>query len=244
MTKRTRSPNYPGISLPEALDRLGELWNSIERHAAPRDIVAKGLGYSGLHGASVTAISAIQKYGLLERHQGELKISDRGLMCLHPTSPAERVGAIQAAAAGPKLFAELEEQFPGGTNNEELLRNHLLRIGFTSSAATNALLAYRETRDFVAKQITEDDLSPADPDQEADVVIQPAGGPIFAPGQGRVEEPAQPGPSVPASRFVVSMTDEFLINVNATRLDRQRVNRLIDWLQANAALVPETEAPE
>lgn len=188
MSKRARSPNYPAISLPEALERLERLWEAIQTHPAPREDIATGLGYSGLHGKSATAVSALRKYGLLDREGVDLRISERGMMCLHPESPQERVTAIQEAAREPELFATLTERFPGGRKNEDLLRNYLLRNNFTSVAANNALLAYRDTMELVEQGSQGHDASESVLEHnemqlpQATEPIHPSQGPPFRAG--------------------------------------------------------------
>jgi len=152
MDKRIRSPNYPALSLPEAIAKVETLYNSIHTHSAPREVAAKGMGYSSLNGASATAISALHKYGLLVREGEQIKISDRALRILIPHGKEEKADAIREAAREPTLFGELAERFPGKLPNEELLRNYLLRRGFAPAAVPAVVLAYRETSELVARQ--------------------------------------------------------------------------------------------
>jgi hypothetical protein len=166
MEKRIRSPNYPAISLPEAVSRVTALYRSIHTHAAPREVVAKGMGYNTLNGASATAISALHKYGLLERVGDEIKVSERALRILHPHSPQEKADAIRAAAGEPVLFAELAERFPGTMPNEDLLRNYLLRQGFATGAVGFVIAAYRDTSDMVAAEGRGYDSAQSPPAQE------------------------------------------------------------------------------
>lgn len=150
MDKRIRSPNYPALSLPEAIEKVTTLYRNQHTHSAPREVVVKSMGYNSLNGASATAISALHKYGLLDKMGGnEVKVSERALSILHPNSPQERREAIREAAAAPDLFAELAERFPGRLPNEEVLRNYLIRKGFAHSALPAVLLAYRKTIEFV-----------------------------------------------------------------------------------------------
>jgi hypothetical protein len=152
MEKRARSPSYPAISLPDAIEKLSKLFVEFQTHPAPRNVVARGMGYAGLSGPAASAISALSKYGLLERHGDDLRISERGMSILHPHEPSERAGAIGEAAVGPKLFAELRERFPGAAPSQDLLRNYLVRKGFLPSAVKAVVLSYRETCDFAARE--------------------------------------------------------------------------------------------
>ena len=152
MERRIRSPNYPALGLPEAIEKAAGIYRTLHNHTAPREVIAKAMGYTGLNGASATAISALHKYGLLERSGEENKISDRALRILHPHSPAERAEAIREAAQEPALFAEIGERFPGKHPNDDLLRNYLVRNKFAPAALTAVISAYRETSDMVLRE--------------------------------------------------------------------------------------------
>ncbi len=158
MEKRVRSPNYPAISLPAAIERVTTLYANQHTHAAPREVVAKNMGFQSLSGPSATVISALNKYGLLERSGSDIKISERALKILHPHSEEERAQAIQEAANEPQLFAALNERFPGmSPPNDELLRNYLIRSGFSTSAISAAILAYRETAELMERRASDHD---------------------------------------------------------------------------------------
>jgi hypothetical protein len=152
MDKRFRSPNYPALSLPAALEKVATLYRNQHTHSAPREVVAQGMGYNSLNGASATAISALHKYGLVDRVGDELKVSERALRILHPHAPEEKSSAIRDAASQPQLFAELAERFPGAFPSDDLLRNYLIRRGFSSSAVTSVILAYRDTIELANAQ--------------------------------------------------------------------------------------------
>jgi hypothetical protein len=153
MDKRVRSPNYPALSLPDALSKVAAVYRELHTHAAPREVVAKAMGYSGLSGASATSVSALHKYGLLEKAgNDEIRVSERAMSIMHPHSPEEKAKAVREAAVEPVLFAELSERFPGKIPNEELLRNYLVRKGFASSAVSSVILAFRETSEMVERE--------------------------------------------------------------------------------------------
>jgi hypothetical protein len=126
----------------------------------------KGMGYNSLNGASATAISALHKYGLLEKVADEVKVSDRALRILHPHNEEEKRAAIREAALEPPLFAELAEKFPGRMPTDDLLRNYLIRNGFAPAAVTSVVLAYRETSQFAEEHGVGYD-SAVTPSQEA-----------------------------------------------------------------------------
>jgi hypothetical protein len=153
MDKRTRSPNYPALSLPQAIERAGLIYRNQHTHAAPREVVVKSMGFAGINGASATAYSALLKYGLLDRHGEDAKLSERAMSILHPNSGEERQQAIRDAASDPVLFQELSERFPGRLPVEEVLRNYLIRKNFAPAALPTVILAYRETMDLVESEV-------------------------------------------------------------------------------------------
>jgi hypothetical protein len=131
------------------MDKVSVLYKHLHSHAGPREVIARGMGYASLNGSSMSVISALNKYGLLEGRGDEIKISDRAMRIMHPESQEERAAAIREAASEPQLFAELDDRFPGATPNEELLRNYLLRKNFAPGAVSQVILAYRETKELV-----------------------------------------------------------------------------------------------
>jgi hypothetical protein len=167
MIKRVRSPNYPAISLSAALDRVTALYRAHHKYAVSRELAAKAIGFGGLHGVSATAISALQKYGLVTKaDDNEIKVSERALRILHPRSPEERAQAIKEAAYDPPLFAELRSQFDGTIPDEELLRNYLIHKGFAPAALASVITAYRETSEMAEGEEQAHDLAGDQPDKE------------------------------------------------------------------------------
>ena len=238
MAKRVRSPNYPAISLADAIERLEKLGNEIHSHPAPRDLVLTGMGYSGANGASLTALAALGKYGLLEREGEDFKITERGMMYLHPESDEERRKAVRDAATEPKLFAELNERFTGEKPGDGLIRNYLLRKKFTPSAASNALLSYRETMEFMEGVCGDEYLSGDVADEESASMEQQLPGTTISARTGGNPVPCATT-TVSPGQFRVSMTDEFFVDVSASKLNRSGVKRLKAWLDANEELVPD-----
>jgi len=174
MEKRVRSPNYPAFGLPEAIQKVTDLYKEMHTHSGPREVIVKGMGYNSINGASATAVSALQKYGLLEKSGEGLRVSERALRILHPHNEEERRAAIREAAFDPPLFAELAEKFPGRMPNEELLRNYLIRSGFAPAAVSHVILAYRETSSFAEEHGGPYISGPVGPHEAPHMQIHPA----------------------------------------------------------------------
>jgi hypothetical protein len=150
---RVRSPNYPAFSLPEAISRVQKIHAREQHLAAPREVIAKHLGYGGLNGASNKSISALVKYGLLdEAGNDRLKVSSRALAILYPSKPEEKAEAIKAAAHDPALFAEIDGEWEGQRPSDDNLRSFLIRRNFAADAIDRVIQSYRETMELVARE--------------------------------------------------------------------------------------------
>lgn len=166
---RVRSPNYPALSLPEAISRVKIIHEAEQHLAAPKDVIAKHLGYNGLNGAALSAVSAIGKYGLIEEAAGDkMRVSPLAVTILYPPSPEERVAAIKEAASKPPLFVEIAKEWDGLRPSDENLRSYLIRRNFAVDAIERVIKSYRETMDLVTQ---ESGVYPAQKQENA--VIQP-----------------------------------------------------------------------
>lgn len=152
MATKARSPNYPQISLPKAVDLAAKLYEAAHTHKASAAAVVSALGYSGLNGKSLGVISALKKYGLLESvGDNEFKVSKDALTILvDPMTSVDRAKAIVRAAFRPSLFAELRQEYGDSPpKSDEYLRAFLLKRGFVQSVVDVPIRTYRETMAFV-----------------------------------------------------------------------------------------------
>ena len=65
MDKRIRSPNYPALSLPDAIERVAALYRAQHTHGAPREAIARGMGYNSPNGASASVASHAKLYNMI-----------------------------------------------------------------------------------------------------------------------------------------------------------------------------------
>jgi hypothetical protein len=150
---RTRSPNYPYVGLPTALERVRKIYDQDHRNRMSREVVASHLGYGSLNGVSMSVISALSKYGLLESIDSDLQVSDDAVTILVdvPDSP-DRIMALRRAALKPELFSELHKYFGAQSPSDTNLVAHLQKKGFTANAAAQAAKSFRETMQLVSQQ--------------------------------------------------------------------------------------------
>src|SRR4051794_21910448 len=112
-TVKDRSPNYPSIGLTEAEQLLRKIYEQGKRAPMGRETIAEAAGFK-LSGPTASKISALNKYGLLERTKDGFRVSDLGMQLLHG-QPKEVAQARRDAANRVELIAELV-QTHAGTN--------------------------------------------------------------------------------------------------------------------------------
>jgi hypothetical protein len=226
--QRMRSPNYPAIGLPEALRRVEAIYKGEHQNSAPRDVLVRHMGFSGVNGASLGVLSALIKYGLLEpTSDKELRVSPLALEILYPESDEEKSAAITTAAQHPPLFQEFRERWPDRPPSNALLKAYLVRRGFGQTALDSVIRSFRETYDLVT-ELSGDypvSLSPKREGDESHADAESAAPTKPAPSRSTQEGPA-PG-------FRVSVTDDFLLDVSGSQLDASALERLINVLNAN-----------
>jgi hypothetical protein len=150
---KIRSPNYPGISLPDAIERIRKIHSKAHTHKVDAETMAKAVGYGGLNGAALTVLSALKKYELLEEIGKELRVSNTAMIIIaDPVESEDRRNAIQFAAFSPVLFSEVRKQFPDSIPGDEIIRSFLLKKSFSASSVDIAIRAFRESMKLVTDE--------------------------------------------------------------------------------------------
>jgi hypothetical protein len=150
---KMRSPQYPAIGLKEAIEKIAMVYERDYQNTVPRSVIAEHMGYSGLSGKSLSVLSAMGKFGLLEGRGDGNRASDLAVAIIaHPPGTPERTVAIKEASGKPELFAELDAKFNSGKASDQAIRSYLLTQKFIPSAADSAVRSYRETKQFVESE--------------------------------------------------------------------------------------------
>lgn len=145
----SRSPNYPAISLPDAVEMIERLYQAEKRSPADPEQVAHALGYNSMSGPARTKLSALRKFELVEDTASGVRISDLGMAILFPRGEDEHTEALRAAATTPALFRELAS-YPGASDGN--LVSRLVRTGFTEAGAKLAVASFRKTMSLVPNE--------------------------------------------------------------------------------------------
>ncbi len=141
---KMRSPNYPAVSLREAIELVRQLWNKEKKTPVPGDVAVKAMGYTGLNGPARTKLSALKKYGLIEDAGGKIVISDLAMKILqYQVGSKEYKSAISKALVNPDIFSQLYEKYASAS--DEALRSMLVvEMNFSESGAINFISSFRD----------------------------------------------------------------------------------------------------
>lgn len=230
---RVRSPNYPNISLPAALERIRKIHAVEGTNDIARESFVQILGYSGLSGPSAKLLSSLGKYGLTTKvGAGEVKISDLAMDIMFGESD-QKAEAIQRAANSPSLFAELNEKWPERQPGDESLRSFLARKGFSMKVLDKVIAAYRATMGLVSGESEVYDFSRNNLTDPAEASMQP-------------ETHTPPAPTMPPSinkGFDIGFVGT-AIRMSGMVGSKNEAAKVIKALQALQELLPDdNEAP-
>ena len=163
--ERTRSPRYPSVALPEAIELARRIHSKDGMHKMPRDVAVIHMGYSSMNGASAKVLASVVQYGLLEgAGKNQVRLTNRALDVLHPQSDADRLMAIMAAASEPRVFAEITKNYPDRVPSEATLSAYLMRQQFTASAIPTVCSAYIKTRAYAEEAGESESHGEVEPD--------------------------------------------------------------------------------
>lgn len=159
--KLIRSPRYPVIGLPEAIERVRSVYRADNRNKIPKPLVAEHMGYQGLNGKSLGIISAVTKYGLLEGGMDAMWVTPLAVDIIErePDDP-DRVQAIREAARNVDLYNDIDEQFPSKASDSAIRSFLITKRAFLPESAERLIRSYRETRSLVDELPAEYDPAP------------------------------------------------------------------------------------
>lgn len=139
------SLDYPRLSLPDAVEKINRVYSEEQLSPMTREVMAEHMGYSGINGASLKALAAVRKYGLIEGRAEQLRVSkDAQILILDPPDSMAFKKIAQSKALEPALFRALNEHFDG-VPTERNLTSFLEKQGFRRGAAKLATKFYSTT---------------------------------------------------------------------------------------------------
>ena len=150
MATKGRSPQYPAFGLGRAIELVRKIHARVHRHKASPLVLVNAVGYTSMNGKSITALSTLKKYELLEEQGTELKVTKTALTILfEPANTPAWKEAMKRAALAPTLFSKLCHAYPGSIPQDELVRSYLLQNGFLVNTVDMPVRAFRDTMALV-----------------------------------------------------------------------------------------------
>lgn len=149
---RLRSPNYPAIALPDAVEKARRIYNQDGRAGSPMAIALQLIGFSKLHGQSAAVISAMRKFGLVEDKGGKVIPSQTAIDIIEfPEDHARHVAAVQKAVLSPAIYSELIEQYRaiGELPSDGSLKPELIADkAFNPNSVNEFLIDFRRSLEY------------------------------------------------------------------------------------------------
>jgi hypothetical protein len=147
-----RSPNYPQLTLEEAVGKVRVLYTEDGKHGAPMQAALEHLGFSSMHGHARATLSALKKFGLIEDKGGRVAPTARAIDLLVFDPDQERhITALQEAALAPTLHRTLwdqsvaEERLPSDRSlRQQLITDH----DFNPKTVDNFIRDFKSTLEF------------------------------------------------------------------------------------------------
>jgi hypothetical protein len=154
VVRKIRSPTYPRISLREAIEQVTRVYEEEGTHSASDGDIVKDLGYKSLNGTSSGVLSALKKYGLLQRDEGGFNVTSDAVAIIElPPGSSEHSAAVRKSAFRPVLFAEMYEKYGPALPNDRTLRHFLITKNFNPKTTNEVIRVYRDTLEFVSEDL-------------------------------------------------------------------------------------------
>jgi hypothetical protein len=159
---RMRSPNYPGISLEEAVGKIKALYDQDKLVASPKDAALKHMGFEKAHGEAGRVLSALRSFGLIDEVNDRIKLSQRGInIVVRGEADPLRVEALREAAISPEIYRQLLREYRESLPSDTTLRSELIAVRkFNPNAVDGFIRDFRGALEFAGLS----DLSAVDLD--------------------------------------------------------------------------------
>jgi hypothetical protein len=146
-----RSPNFPAITLQDALTKARVLYDKDRRASVSAKTVLAHLGFSEkLSGSSARVLSALKQFGLMDENAGQYRVTDAAfrLFTLSESSP-ERQKALQDCARKPTIYREVLDKYEDGLPSDAALSDYLLlNKKFNPVSVPSFIRVFKATLEF------------------------------------------------------------------------------------------------
>lgn len=149
-TTRKKSPRAPSMSLQDAIEKTGRIYEKERCHTTPVDVAATHIGYkSATNGAALSTLASLKYFGLIDRPKdGMAAVSKEFEEFRFAPNETIRQGILTKWLKSPAIFAELLDKYPTELPSNQTLKYELIQSGFAPQAADVCLEVFRESVDY------------------------------------------------------------------------------------------------
>jgi hypothetical protein len=156
--KRARSPNFPAITLKDAVERARTIFKEEGRNFAHEDTILGHWQYKPRSGGGWSVLAAVKSFGLVTQegsgNTSRYRVSDSALKLVMKSGDEhadERQDVLKDAALKPRIHRELWTTYSGTLPSNQTLEYELVsNWGFTPVAAKEFVPRFRETISYAA----------------------------------------------------------------------------------------------
>lgn len=175
-SRRHRSPAYPSISLPEAVEKARALYQREKMNPFTPEVALDHWRYDAGSGNGMRAIAALKQYGLLDEkktgNDRELRFTDLGIDILIPETvdSSEHLHSLREAALAPVVFRDIwDRRSEHGLPSDRNLERYLIKEKkFNPAAVPSLIRIFRESLKYAKIQeddaVDKDDAAPPNKD--------------------------------------------------------------------------------
>jgi hypothetical protein len=150
-----RSPNYPAISLPKAVEFAKKQYQQDAMQKIPVDIAYQRWGYKAGGSQGDMTLAAMKSYGLIDvdgsgsGRQIQLTETSRKLCLDHP----DRDSILKDAALSPRINREVWDHYHGELPKDDVLKHYLIwNMKFNERSIGTFISEFRDTISFANLQ--------------------------------------------------------------------------------------------
>jgi hypothetical protein len=157
VVRRHRSPAYPYLNLPTAIEKAQLFFEKERSHKASVEAALEHIGYGAGSSSGFRALASLLQFGLLEEEGSKdnrvVWLSDLGRQILldKREESSERIAAIKQAVLRPQIHDELWTRWKdhGGLPSDATIETTLVKdMGFNPKAAPEFIKELRDSLNF------------------------------------------------------------------------------------------------
>jgi hypothetical protein len=159
-----KSPNYPNMSLEEAISKARVLYDKDGKAGAPKKVGLAHLGYNTLSGPALRTLSTLRKFDLITDKDGRIIPSQRSIdLLVYPKNSERYIAALRGIALKPIVYNKLWNKYQDGFPSDASLKAELIdEYNFNPKQVDRFIADFKKTIEFAGLTIGSGSLSGED----------------------------------------------------------------------------------